>query len=518
MEIMANLRSILGHLTSTQKEDHALVEKAYSFAERAHKDHTRYSGEPYFTHLASVADMLAEMGMGPKTVAAALLHDVVEDMGVTPEAIRDEFGPEILFLVEGVTKLGSVRYHGTDRHNESLRKLFVATSEDIRVLMIKLVDRLHNMQTLEHVPKEKQPRIARETLEIYVPVAHRLGMGRIRKELEDLAFPYVYPEEYKKVNALVAPDMKDALEKLEKLRKTLQKKLAASMKDFKTHYRVKGMYSLFRKLERREWDMSHIYDLYAIRIIVPSVDQCYQALGIVHQMWRPLPQRVKDYIAFPKPNGYQSLHTTVITNDKVILEIQIRTEQMHKESEFGVASHLIYKDVQVGQTAANRMADLIPMLFRPFLWRRTAETPAVTTNKEYNIEQVPEWIKEIAEVNKNTKDTGDFVAELRGDFFSHRIFAFTPKGDVIDLPIGASVIDFAYAIHTDVGNHTASAKVNGKMVQLHKELGNGDIVEIYTKPSNKPNAKWLNFTKTGLAQRHIRQSIADARNAERPSI
>ncbi len=507
---MADLKSILSHLSSTQKEDRATVEKAYYFAEKAHAGHTRYSGDPYFSHLATVADMLAEMGMGPKTVSAGLLHDTIEDTGVTTETIKAEFGPEILFLIEGVTKLGSVRYHGVDRHNESLRKLFVATSEDIRVLIIKLVDRLHNMQTFEHVPKEKQLRIARETLEIYVPVAHRLGMGRIRKELEDLAFPYVYPKEYERVLELVRPHMKDSLEKLERLRKTLQKKLAVEVKDFKTHHRIKGMYSLFRKLERRDWDMDKIYDLFALRIVTPTVDTCYQALGIVHQLWRPLPQRVKDYIAFPKPNGYQSLHTTVITQDGIILEVQIRTEEMHQGSEFGVASHLAYKQQQTGQALTSRMTDLIPMLFRPFRWARSARQPsAITTSKEYNLDQVPNWIKEIANAHKETENTGEFVAGLREDFFGHRIFAFTPKGDVIDLPIGASAIDFAYAIHTDIGNHMFGAKVNNKLVQLHTSLHNGDIVEILTKQNSRPTLKWVDFAKTTLAQRHIRQQVAE---------
>ncbi len=509
---MADLKSILSNLSSTNKEDRALIEKAYAYSEKAHEHIKRYSGEPYMTHLAAVGDVLAEMGMGPKTVAAGLLHDIIEDTGVTANAVKEEFGPEILFLVEGVTKLGSVRYHGTDRHNESLRKLFVATSEDIRVLIIKLVDRLHNMQTLQFVPKEKRPRIARETLEIYVPVAHRLGMGRIRKELEDLAFPYVFPEEYARVTKLVQKDMRDAPETLERLRKTLQKHLAAEIKNFKTHYRVKGMYSLFRKLERRDWDMDKITDLFAIRIIVPSVDSCYQTLGIVHKLWRPLPQRVKDYIAFPKPNGYQSLHTTIITQDKVILELQIRTEDMHRDSEFGVASHLAYKQAQSGQLVS-RMADLIPMLFRPFMWNRGARTTTqVSTSKEYNLDQVPNWIKEIAEAHREAENTGEFVTGLREDFFGHRIFAFTPKGDVIDLPIGASAIDFAYAIHTDVGNHMAGAKVNNKFVQLNTELKNGDIVEITTKQNSHPTLKWLDDVRTTLAQRHIKQRVSELKD------
>lgn len=510
---MADLKSILSHLSSVQKEDRALIEKAYAFSEKAHEGLKRYSGEPYFTHLVAVADMLAEMGMGPKTVAAGLLHDIIEDTGVSAATVKEEFGPEILFLVEGVTKLGSVRYHGTDRHNESLRKLFVATSEDIRVLIIKLVDRLHNMQTLEFVPKAKQPRIARETLEIYVPVAHRLGMGRIRKDLEDLAFPYVYPDEYKKVTSMIHNQLKDAPVQLEKLRKTLQKHLANDVKNFKTHYRVKGMYSLFRKLERRDWDMDRIYDLFAIRIIVPTVDNCYQTLGVVHKLWRPLPQRVKDYIAFPKPNGYQSLHTTVITQDRIILEIQIRTEDMHRESEFGVASHLAYKQSQNGQHLGSRMADLIPRLFRPFLWTRAMkEESSVSTSKEYNIDQVPNWIRDIADAHNETKNTGEFVTGLREDFFEHRIFAFTPKGDVIDLPIGASTIDFAYAIHTDIGNHMSGAKVNNKFVPLDTELHNGDIVEIITKEKSSPTLKWLDNARTTLAQRHIRQRVSDLKN------
>ncbi len=512
---MANIISILGNLSSTQKEDRALIEKAYAFAEQAHAKYTRYSGEPYFVHLASVAEMLAEMGMGAKTVAAGLLHDIIEDTGVTAETINSEFGAEVLFLVEGVTKLGSVRYHGTDRHNESLRKLLVATSEDIRVLIIKLVDRLHNMQTLEHVPKEKQVRIARETLEIYVPVAHRLGMGRIRKELEDLAFPYVYPHEFQKVQKVASASLLNSDEKLEKLRKNLQKHLAEEVGNFKTEYRMKGMYSLFRKLERREWDMDKVFDLFAIRIIVPTLDNCYQTLGVVHKLWRPLPQRVKDYIAFPKPNGYQSLHTTVITPDGSILEVQIRTESMHRESEFGVASHIAYKQHIAGQKFTDRMADLIPSLFRPFMWKRKGGTPSVTTNKEYNLDQVPNWIKEIALAHKDAENTGEFVEGLREDFFSHRIFAFTPKGDVIDLPIGASVVDFAYAIHTDLGDSMSGVKVNSKLVQLNTELKNGDIVEVVRSKKGGPTAKWLGFSKTTLAQRHIRDYIAERKEKER---
>lgn len=520
---MSELDTILSKLASTEKDDRVLVTRAYEFAKRAHESHERFSGEPYITHLVAVALTLSEMGMGAKTVAAALLHDTIEDTAVTADEIRESFGDEVLFLVEGVTKLGSVRYHGTDRHNESLRKLFVATSEDIRVLIIKLVDRLHNMQTLEHVPKEKQLRIAQETLEIYVPVAHRLGMGRIRKELEDLAFPYVYPKEYANVEKILKPYLKNALERLEKTRKVLQKKLAEEkiIADFKTHSRVKGMYSLFRKLERKEWDADMIHDLLAVRVIVPTVEDCYRVLGIVHSLWRPLPRRIKDYIAFPKPNGYQSIHTTVVTGDEDIMEVQIRTEQMHREAEFGVASHLSYKQKQKQKQndtdmspSQNRLwvMELIPSLFRPFYWRSkkqavVATVPVGVTSSPYGKDQVPRWIQEIADAHQETDSANDFMNDLQQDFFLHRIFVFTPQGDVIDLPIGATPIDFAYSIHSDVGDHTVGAKVNSKMVSLDTELHNGDIVVITTQKNKKPTVKWLDFAKTSLAQRRIKSAL-----------
>lgn len=511
---MSEVSNITSKLSNATAEDRDLITRAYECAKAAHEGQKRYSGEPYLSHLVAVAQSLAEMGMGAKTVAAGLLHDTIEDTSVTAADIKEQFGDEILFLVEGITKLGSVRYRGTDRHNESLRKLFVATSQDIRVLMVKLADRLHNMQTFEHVPTEKQLRIARETLEIYVPVAHRLGMGRIRKELEDLAFPYVYPKEYEKVLQIARPSLKHSDELLEKSRKSLKKKLAgAGIKDFRTSGRVKGMYSLFRKLERRDWDIDAVYDLLAIRIIVPSVEECYHTLGVVHELWRPLPQRVKDFIAFPKPNGYQSLHTTVIAHDRTILEIQIRTEDMHRDAEYGVASHLIYKQVQQGdRSAASQyrtwVTSLIPSLFRPFARQnRGTEGTAISRSATENKERVPRWIQEIADAHQAASDTEEFVSDLRQDFFSHRIFIFTPEGDVVDLPIGASPIDFAYAIHTDIGNHIAGAKVNNKLVSLDTRLRNGDIVEIDTKPSSKPSAKWLDFAKTSLAQRHIRATL-----------
>ena len=504
-------RDIIVLLEKPSEADKALIEKAYTMASEAHSGHVRYSGEPYINHLVAVGTKLAEMGMVARTVAAGLLHDIIEDTDITAETVLAEFGEEILFLVEGVTKLSSVRYYGTDRHNESLRKLLVATSQDIRVLIIKLTDRLHNMQTLSHVPAKKQLRIARETLEIYVPVAHRLGMGRIRKELEDLAFPYVFPEEYAKVCKLLETKAGKSNELLERERKVLQKRLAEiGLLSFKTSYRVKGLYSLFHKLKRKEWDIGAVYDLLAMRVIVPDVEDCYRALGIIHKLWRPLPGRVKDYIAFPKPNGYQSLHTTVTTPNSVILEIQIRTERMHHESEFGIASHLSYKEQNVpGAPLENqsRFSSLVPTLFRPFTKAKiVTDIKEIKDNDHRN--KIPRWIAQIGQ--NHTKDkstTAEFIEDSQSDFFSNRIFVFTPVGDVVDLPVGATPIDFAYAIHSEVGDHIFGAKVNKKLVQLDKELRNGDIVEIETRKSAKPTAKWLGFVKTSLARRRIKAAL-----------
>ena len=492
--------------------DKALIEKAFAFVEKAHAGHTRYSGEPYLNHLAAVGTKLAEMGRGARTVAAGLLHDVIEDTDITAETVLKEFGEEILFLVEGVTKLSSVRYYGTDRHNESLRKLLVATSQDIRVLIIKLADRLHNMQTLSHVPAEKQLRIARETLEIYVPVAHRLGMGRVRKELEDLAFPYVYPEEFSRVTKLLETKAGKSNELLERERKVLQKRLAEiGLLDFKTSYRVKGLFSLFHKLKRKEWDIGLVYDLLAMRVVVPTVEDCYRSLGIIHKLWRPLPGRVKDYIAFPKPNGYQSLHTTVTTPNGVILEIQIRTQRMHNESEFGVASHISYKEQVVeGKTAENqsRFTSLIPALFRPKPRPQNATDDIKKAKDSAHRDKIPRWIAQIGQTHTDDKSTtAEFAADAETDFFSNRIFVFTPVGDVVDLPVGATPVDFGYAIHSEVGDHIFGAKVNKKLVQLDSELKNGDIVEIETRKSSQPTAKWLAFVKTSLARRRIKSAL-----------
>lgn len=506
---MTHAQKIISHMDGPTEADKALIKNAYEFAAEAHKDHKRYSGEPYVNHVAAVAIRLAEMGMGPRTIAAALLHDTVEDTDVTVEDIQRNFGDEILFLVEGVTKLGSVRYYGSDRHNESLRKLFVATSQDIRVLIIKLIDRLHNMETLSHVPDTKQQRIARETLEIYVPVAHRLGMGRIRKELEDLAFPYVYPKEHTHVQELITSRLGKTEAVLEKERKSLQKRLAEhTVQNFNTSHRIKGLFSLYHKLRKKDWDIEDVYDLLAMRVVVDSVEDCYRVLGIVHDLWRPLPQRVKDYIAFPKPNGYQSIHTTVTTGGGNILEVQIRTRKMHHEAEFGVASHITYKNQVIPGSGTEKswFSNLLPSLFSSNKTTRTHDT--LITKDVPPHSKIPKWIKEIGKMyTEDLSTSNEFIEDMRKDFFTHRIFVFTPNGDVVDLPVGATPIDFAYAIHSEIGDHISGAKVNKKLMQLNTELNNGDIVEIETKKSAKPSPKWLDMVKTSLAKRRIKSAL-----------
>ncbi len=512
---MHTAKDIINELHKPTEEERKLITKAFSYTESAHEGHKRYSGEPYINHPAAVAYKLAAMGMTPVTICAGLLHDTIEDTPITSDDIRNEFGEEILFLVEGVTKLSSVRYYGTDRHNESLRKLFVATSQDIRVLIIKLTDRLHNMETLHHVPEEKQTRIARETLEIYVPVAHRLGMGKIRKELEDLAFPFVYPEDAKRVEELLKEHFPNAEEILEKERKVLQKKLVdAGLTEFKTSFRVKGKCSLYHKFKRKEWNPDRIYDLLAMRVIVSSVEDCYRTLGAAHDLWRPLPKRIKDYIAFPKPNGYQSIHTTVTTKNGTILEIQIRTTKMHQAAEFGVASHILYKPPTVtGTHRPSVLSALIPNLFLPSN-KQTSSDSKHDIHELANTpphKKIPRWISEIGNTYNQESDnsTSEFVADAESDFFSNRIFVFTPTGDVIDMPVGATPVDFAYAIHSEIGDHTASAKVNQKMSPLDTELKNGDMIEIETKKSANPSPKWLRFAKTSLARKHIKLATED---------
>ncbi len=499
-----SLKEITSLLKSPTSKDIELITKAYNFALNAHKDQKRFSGDPYFLHLFQTAKILAELGMGATTIAAGFLHDAIEDVNVLPATIGEEFGPEILFLAEGVTKLGKIRYHGSNWHTESLRKLFVAMSQDIRVLMIKLADRLHNMRTLESVPKEKQTRIALETLEVYAPIAYRLGIGKLNRELEDLAFPYAFPKESEEMRQLIVKRQEEMMMDLEYFHEALRKVLARNgFAKAETSYRVKGMYSLYKKLLRLDMDITKVYDLSALRIVVDSVADCYQALGLVHSNWRPLPGRIKDFIAFPKPNGYQSIHTTVFTGDGGLVEVQIRTQEMHKEAEYGIASHLSYKQ------GAKKKDEAHPtLLWVKRLLPEIEQTggPRLAEGKEAAYSDVPNWIKELVEYQKAHNDK-EFEESLKADFFQQRIFVFTPKGDVVDLPKDSTPIDLAYSVHSGIGNTMSGAKVNGKLVAIDTPLKNADIVEIQTKKSAKPNRKWIDYAKTTMAKRHIRHAL-----------
>lgn len=499
------LPEILAAMTGRTDADTELVTKAYTFAKEAHENQIRYSGDPYFTHSAEVGYLLAQAGLDAQTVAAGLLHDSIEDAHVKPKTIEEKFGREVLSLVEGVTKLGTLRYRGLERHTESLRKLFAATAKDMRVLIIKLMDRLHNVRTLSAVPRnDKRLRIAQETLEIYAPIADRLGMSVLKQELEDASFPYVYPKEYGKTRDLFKERKVENEKRLEKVEHDLKRELGdAGLRNFRTEARIKGFYSLFRKLERKEWDVSKIYDMRALRVIFPTVADCYAALGVIHAHWRPVPGKIKDYIAFPKPNGYQSIHTTVYTGDGGALEIQLRTESMHREALYGIASHLTYKENQEGLDNGARGGLAWVRQFFPRPWRSTQTLQTENGSKK----TVPKWVKELAHAHADTKQSEEYLDTLKTDFFSHRVFVFTPKGDVIDLPIAATPIDFAYAVHSDIGNKMAGAKVNGKLVSIDTPLRNGDIVEIITKPSAHPSHKWHDIAKTNLARKQIRAAL-----------
>lgn len=459
--------------TRLSKKDSELVTRAYDFALNAHKEHTRFSGEPYFIHVFETAKTLARYEMDAETIAAGFLHDTVEDTAITDEELEKEFGKEIASLVRGVTKLGKVKYQGHTRHVESLRKFLIALAQDYRVLIIKLADRLHNLKTLEHVRPDKQRRIALESIEVYAPLADRLGIGKFKGEIEDAAFPYAYPKEYKEVAEILATRSGSARKSLEQVYKKLVKELATAGIAIKhIDYRIKHAYSLWKKLQKYDMNIDNIYDIVALRVVVESIEQCYHVLGIVHATWHPLPMRIKDYIALPKPNGYQSLHTTIFTGDGGIAEIQIRTEAMHARAEYGIASHYLYK-----------------------------ESP---TKKKQESKPSFEWVAEFKKLDQEEITPDKFLKDIKTEYFSDRIFLFTPKGEVIDLPKDATPIDFAYAIHSDIGNSTAGAKVDGKLVSLDTKLHSGSIVEIQTRKDGAPKSKWLDFVKTGMAKKHIR--------------
>jgi len=503
---MENVKEIIGLMESPSKQDIDLITRAFDFAQSAHYGQKRFSGESYFAHCFETAKNLANLKMSPIVISAGLLHDCLEDGKAEEDKIQKEFGEEILFLVKGVTKLGKLKYRGVERHRESLRKFFVAVSQDIRVIIIKLADRLHNIQTLKYVPEHKQYRIAAETLEIYVPIAYRLGIRKFSRELEDLAFPFVEPKEYKKTQDLLKTKSKEDLHHLDKFQRSVKKALAKNgITKFNIDYRLKTIYSLYHKLKIKDWNIEEIYDISALRIIVSDIGECYKILGIIHGIWRPLPGKIKDYISFPKPNNYRALHTTVFTGYGNVVEIQIKTKEMHQDAEYGIASHLLYKKKIEKREIDN------------FLWIKRLLPFKVSllneqkNKKEVDLDDVPLWIKELVEYQQSKEnlidEDEDIEKNIKDDFFQQRIFVFTPKGDVIDLPIDSCPVDFAYAIHTDIGDCIAGAKVNGKMVSLDTKLVNGDIVEILTKKEGKPNRKWLEWTKTTSAKKHIRAGL-----------
>lgn len=455
--------------------ERALIEEAYNFAKNAHRGQKRNSGEPYFYHSVEVAKNCAALGADAVTITGALLHDTLEDTETTAEELQEIFGDDVLFLVEGVTKLGTLKYKGVERHVESMRKFFIALAEDIRVLIIKLADRLHNIQTLEHVRPDKQVRIAVETIEVYAPLAGRLGMGKLKGLLEDYAFPFAYPKEYAETKALMEKLVPGATKVVSIIKKQVEEILTSFSIKAHVEARAKHTYSLYRKLVKYEMETEKINDIVALRIIVENVADCYQVFGLVHMEWKPIPGRIKDWIAVPKPNGYKSLHTTVMTEHGAV-EIQIRTQEMHTDAEFGIASHLIYKENTAG---------------------------AGLTQSQQSA-----WLSQLKELSTLAQNSHD-LDELKLDFFTHRIFVFTPKGDVVDLPEHSTAIDFAYAIHSDIGNSVSSVKVNKKMVSLDTELKNGDIVEVATSKNARPSTKWLEYAKTSFARRKIRNCIEE---------
>ncbi len=477
---MLDIKEIFEPIVGLRAEDKDLLERAYKFAEKAHEGQKRMSGDPYFLHVFEVAKTLAKLGMDPQTVAAAFLHDVLEDTTRPEEEmkqeIENEFGKEILFLVEGVTKLGTLKYKGYQRHVESLRKFFIAMANDPRVVIIKFADRLHNLRTLEHVREDKRKRIAMESLEVYAPLANRLGIGKLKSEIEDAAFPYVHPKEYAQVEEIIKENQDSHEKNLHIIKNEIEKELHKNnIKSFEINYRVKHKYSLWRKLIRRGMDIEKIHDILALRIIVETVEDCYRVLGIIHSIWKPLPGRVKDYIAIPKPNGYRSIHTSVFTGESGTAEIQIRTKEMNTEAHYGIAAHFFYKENNPG-------------------------------HKKINKEKF-QWIEELKNLHYNPEDPKTFLEHLKMDFFSDRIFVFTPKGDVIDLPDRSTPIDFAYSIHSDVGDHIAGAKINDKMSNIFTELKNRDIVEIINKKDAHPSGKWLDHIKTTVARKHIKSYL-----------
>lgn len=458
--------------------DKDIIKKAFDIANDAHKTQKRESGEPYITHPIDVAIILAEMGMDTSTIAAGLLHDVIEDTEYTYDDLKNLFNEEIANLVQGVTKLGKIEYKSKEEQQaDNVRKMLLAMAKDIRVIIIKLADRLHNLRTLKFMPKAKQKQKAKETLDIYAPLAHRLGISKIKWELEDLSFRYLHEEVYYDLVKQIAEKRAEREVYIAKITKDLHKKLEESEIDSDIEGRPKHFYSIYKKMVNKNKSIEEIFDLTAIRILVNTVKDCYGVLGIVHTIYKPIPGRFKDYIAMPKPNMYQSLHTTVIGPQGKPFEIQIRTFEMHKTAEYGIAAHWKYKE---GDSAKE--------------------------DREQSFESKLAWLRDMLEWQKETSDAEEFIEGFKIDLFADEVFVFTPKGVVINLPSGATPIDFAYRIHTDVGNRCVGAKVNGKIVPLDYKLKTGEIIEILTSKNAKgPNMDWLNIVKSNQAKSKIRQ-------------
>jgi GTP pyrophosphokinase len=456
-------------------DDLTPLDRAYTFASSNHKKQLRDSGEPYMTHPLAVSMILAEMRMDVVCVVTGLLHDVVEDTSVTIEEIEKNFGKEVANCVNGVTKLTKLDFLSSeDRQAESFRKMLLAMTDDVRVILVKLADRLHNMRTLGHLSQERKERIARETLEIYAPIAHRLGMGRVRGELEDLAFQHLNPEGFQEVSAAIESKREDNERFLIELRKKVEDELASEAIPATVTSRVKRAYSVYIKMQRQRIPLEQVYDLLALRIITDSVKNCYAALGVIHKEWRPVPGRIKDFIAIPRPNLYQSLHTSVFGPEGRHFEVQIRTEEMHRIAEEGIAAHWKYKEGRKGMAADDQ---------------RVA------------------WMRQLVEWQSEVRDSGEFLSTLKVDLYPEEVYAFTPKGKVIILPRDATPVDFAYAIHSDIGQLCKGAKVNGRIVPLKYTLKNGDSVEIITEKGHKPTKDWLSFVKTAKARNKIKHVI-----------
>lgn len=473
-----------------------LLRRAYFFSALHHKGQKRASGEPYLIHPLAVADILADMRLDEIAVSTGLLHDVVEDTLVDLGTIRDYFGEEIEHIVDGLTKIASISNLSKEvQQAENVRKMVLAMTTDVRVVLVKLADRLHNMRTLDFVKPEKRQRIAQETLDIYAPIAHRLGMGKVRSELEDLSFRALYPEDYAKLEREVEARRGELEENLQKIRSIIEKKLIESDVPFvRIEGRVKRLYSLWRKMRQRKLTVDEVFDLIAVRVITPNeITHCYAALGIIHQTWHPVPSRFKDWIAIPRDNMYQSLHTSVVSESGLSFEVQIRTEEMHQIAEEGVAAHWKYKGGKLGARDDDQPLNAL---------RSTIE----------------KIILPLVETTKETEDSAEFIESLKLDLYPKDVYAFTPRGKVIQLPRGATTIDFAYAIHTQIGKTCTGAKINGRIVPIKTVIQNGDVVEILTNPNTNPSRDWLNHVVTSKARNQIRHRLAEQQRIEAVEI